>query len=376
MEPKIRVLHVIDHLGAGGAQDLLLEIVKNINRSRFEMEVCCLHGWGAYADEIRDLGVHVYSLSERRLNPFIPFSLWRLLVSNRYDILNSHLSASTLLSGIIGWLAEVPGLVVTIHALKNQSLPWVFPLWGMLSPLFDKFVAEVQLSKEELIESGVPEDKIEYIQIGTDFFNKADIYERKDRERTVREEFNIGEKDPLILNIARLHKHKGHIHLIKAMGDVAQEMPTAKLLIVGDGPMRPTLEGSTAQLGLTQNVIFAGFRRDLMALYSTCDVLVMPSIKEALGITTIQAMACGKPVVACNVGAMSEAIIHSNTGLLVPPKDPSALAQALIRLIKEPLLKRELGLRAKAFVRENFNLEALIHKYEEMYRTLGTGINR
>ncbi len=370
---RIRILQVIDNLGAGGAQELLLGLGKHINKGEFQLDVCCLHGTGMYAKEIGDLGLQVYSLSHIKSNPLIPLLLLKLIRGKGYQILHLHLEASTICGAIAGRLGGTPRIVATIHGLREQFPSWFLPLCATLSPLFDKFVAEVQLSRKELIEEGIPEAKIEYIPIGTDFFDRIN---RENRRAILRDEFGIDEGTPLILSIARLHKHKGHIYLIKAMADVVRKVPAAKLMIVGDGPMRPALEKATAQLGLTRNVIFAGFRRDLMALYSACDVLAMPSVREALGIVTIQAMACARPVVAFNVGAMSEAIIHGDTGLLVPPRDASALAQALVRLLKEPLLRKELGLRAKAFVRENFDLKALVRKYEELYKALCMGISR
>lgn len=364
----IRIVHVIDHLGAGGAQEFLLNLVGATSRSRFRMEVCTLHGWGPYAEELETLRIPVYSLSGSKFDPFIPFRLWRFLSHTRYGILHLHLSASILFGCLAGRLARVPKIIATIHALRNQSLPWVFPLYGLLSRLMDRLVAEASLSRRELAEAGVPDEKIETIILGTDTTLAANA--SADRASKVRREFGIAQEEPLILNIARLHKHKGQIHLLRVMKELLREWPSAKLLIVGDGPLRTSLEKAARQLSLTNDVIFAGFRRDLADLYSACDLVVVPSVKEGLGMTTIQAMAWGKPVVAFEVGALSEAVIDGETGYLVPAKDHEALLRAIAALLGDPVLRVSLGSQAKALVEEKFALHTMVKEYERLYESL------
>lgn len=368
MHPTVRIVHLIDHLGAGGAQEFLLSLVRTIDRSRFPMEVCTLHGWGPYAEELEALHIPVCSLSGSKFNPFMPFHLWRFLRRPNYAILHLHLSASILLGCLVGRLARALKIIATVHALRNQSLPWVFPLYGLLSRLIDKVVAEVSLSRRELTEAGVPGDKIETIILGTETTAPANA--DGDRASKVRGEFGIAQGEPLILNIARLHKHKGQIYLLRMMRELLREWPSAKLLIVGDGPLRTSLQKTAIELSLANHVIFAGFRRDLPDLYSACDLVVVPSVREGLGMTTIQAMAWGKPVVAFAVGALSEAVIDGQTGYLVPVKDHGALLRAIATLLGDPVLRTSMGSQAKALVEERFALHAMVRGYERLYESL------
>ncbi|MGC9357943.1 MAG: glycosyltransferase [Anaerolineae bacterium] len=364
MAAPIRVLHIIDHLGSGGAQEVVLDLARHLDPNRFEVEVWALHGRGSYFEELEALGISVRSLVNSKYNPWLPLGMWRALRAQTYDILHLHLSFSTLLGGFLGRLSGASRIVVTIHALRNQSLPWVFPMWGVLSPLYTRFVAEVRRSVDELRESGIPQEKIALIILGTD---KARMGELVPTEPL--DSLPAGE-GPVLLNIARLHPHKGQRYMIDAMPKIVSEFPAARLLLVGDGPQLSLLQRDVERLGLQDSVLLLGFRRDLEALYAGCDLFVMPSVREGMGLVTIQALAMGKPVVATDVGAISEAVIPGRTGLLVSPRDPDALAKACIRLLRDKDMSERFGKQGRAFVREHFALETMVDGYEKLYTSL------
>lgn len=365
MADRVKILHLIDHLASGGAQEVILGLARYLDRAQFDMHVWCLHGHGSYLKELQSLGVKVRSLSPWKFNPLLPLWLWLCLRRERYDILHLHLSFSTFLGGIAGRLTGIPNIIVTIHALKNQSLPWVFPLWKSLAPLYDKFVAEVDRSVDELRVTGIPPNKIALIRLGTE---KAETISSKSHSSV--DHWAVDGKNPIILNIARLHKHKGQLYLIRAMVEVVHKIPSAKLLVVGDGPMRSTLEREIRNLQLESSVFLLGFRRDLEALYSNCDVFVLPSVHEGMGLATVQAMAYGKPVIASAVGAISEAVLPGQTGVLVPPRDPGALAQAIISLLRDVETRCRLGRQAQSYVQSKFRLSRMVQEYEMLYRDL------
>jgi glycosyltransferase involved in cell wall biosynthesis len=339
--------------------------------------VWCLHGRGFYLDALQGHGTAARSLSPRKYDPLIFLKLWLGLRRERYDILHLHLSFSTLFGGIAGRLAHVPNVIVTIHGLKNQSLPWIFPLWKALAPLYRRFVAEVELSVEELLETGIPPHKVAFIRLGT---TKVDVVP-SEAPPTV-DHRGVNGTDPIILNIARLHPHKGQIYLVRAMRDVVGEIPSAKLLVVGDGPIRSVLEREIQELQLERSVYLLGFRRDLEALYSSCDIFVLPSVREGMGLATIQAMAYGKPVIACDVGAVSEAVRPHRTGMLVAPEDPDALARAIISLLRDAEARERLGRAARSFAQSRFSLDRMVSEYDALYselaseRTQGRGYTR
>lgn len=365
MTDRITVLHLIDHLGAGGAQEVVLNLARSLDRGRWDTRVWCLHGRGQYYDELRSLGAEVRSLSTWKANPLIPVRLLLGLRRQRCDILHLHLSFSTLAGGLAAWLAGVPRVVVTLHALKNQSLPWVFPMWAFLSALYDKFVAQVDMSARELRAVGIPPSKIAVIRLGTEMEPDSES-----EAVPLTQWLNAADEGPILLNIARLHKHKGQIHLIRAMARVVREIPSARLLVVGDGPMKQALGGEIAKLGLDKSVLLLGFRRDLRALYSASTLFVLPSTQEGMGVVTIQALAHGLPVVASDVGAVSEAVKPGETGLLVPPGDPKALAEAILVLLSDAGQRHRLGQQGQAHAREWFGLRKMVEGYEDLYGAL------
>lgn len=359
---RIRILQLIDHLGTGGAQELLLSIAQRIDRNLIEMEVCTLHGWGAYAMELEALGFPVHSLAQHRLDPRIPFRLLALLRRQRYQLLHLHLEASSLLGAVLGHYAHIPCTVITVHSLRNQMSFWFLPILKFISPLVESYVAEARLSWRELLEAGIPMPKLRYIPLGS-----APFLGQEEGVAGIRAELSPEEEGPILLNIARLHPQKGQSYLLRAMVRVLQRVPSARLLIVGDGPLRQQLERMVEELGLEGSVLFTGFRRDLARLYASCDLLVIPSVQEGLGMATLQAMAAGRPVVATSVGALSEAVVTGLTGLLVPPADPQALAEAILQLLEEPDLRERMGKQARAFAAQYFPVEAMVRGYERLY---------
>jgi glycosyltransferase involved in cell wall biosynthesis len=168
---------------------------------------------------------------------------------------------------------------------------------------------------------------------------------------------------PIILTLARLDKQKGHPYLLKA----AAQVPEALFLLVGDGPERASLENLAQQLGIAGRVLFLGYRQDIPDLLSICDMMVLPSLYEGLPLSILEAMAAGKPVIATNIGGTNEAVIDGETGLLVPPADPPALAAAIRKLIGNPLLAGKLAAAGKAEVHREFSVETMIRKVTQAY---------
>jgi glycosyltransferase involved in cell wall biosynthesis len=168
---------------------------------------------------------------------------------------------------------------------------------------------------------------------------------------------------PIILTLARLDKQKGHPYLLRA----AVQVPDALFLLAGDGPERAGLENLVQQLGIAGRVLFLGYRQDIADLLKICDMMVLPSLYEGLPLSILEAMAAGKPVIATNIGGTNEAVIDGQTGLLVPPADPPALAAAIRKLIENPLLAGKLAAAGKEQVQREFSVETMICRVTQVY---------
>ncbi|MDY0392055.1 MAG: glycosyltransferase [Candidatus Bipolaricaulis sp.] len=171
------------------------------------------------------------------------------------------------------------------------------------------------------------------------------------------------------LAVGRFDVPKDYANLLQAFAYVAQARPEAQLLIAGDGPLRPSMEQLANDLGITDRVKFLGIRRDIPALMNAADAYVMSSAWEGMPNVLLEAAASGLPIVATDVGGNSEVVIDGKTGFLVPPKDPEALAQAMVQLMGLPQEeRRRVGEAARQYVEANYSLDRVVDQWEALYR--------
>jgi L-malate glycosyltransferase len=189
----------------------------------------------------------------------------------------------------------------------------------------------------------------------------------------IHEELWLPRHAPLIGNVAALVPHKGQRHLVDAAAEIVRQEPDARFIIAGEGELRETLERQIKHHDLEKHVLLAGFRPDVLSLHKAFDVFVMSSVTEGLGTSLLAAMACGKPVVATSVGGMPEVVVHGETGLLVPPRDHLAMAEAILRLLKDRPLRERMGAAGLARVRAHFTSEIMVRNTVRVYERILRG---
>src|SRR5215218_4846416 len=165
---------------------------------------------------------------------------------------------------------------------------------------------------------------------------------------------------PIVGNVAALVPHKGQKHLIEAAALVVRHVPDARFVIAGEGELRLSLERQIRERHLEKHVLLLGFRPDVLSLHKAFDIFVMSSVTEGLGTSLLDAMACGRPVVATNVGGIPEVVVDGETGLLVPPRDAGALAAAIGRLLGDRALRERMGAAGLARVQSTFSAELMV----------------
>jgi len=173
---------------------------------------------------------------------------------------------------------------------------------------------------------------------------------------------------PLVGNVAALVPHKGQRHLIEAAAIVIQKVPDARFVIAGEGELRPQLERLIKERHLEKHVFLAGFRPDILSVHKAFDIFVMSSITEGLGTSLLDAMACGKPIVATTAGGMPEVVADGRTGILVPPRDHETMAAAIVRLLTDEKARAEMGAAGLARVRTLFSAERMVQDTLAVYR--------
>ena len=225
--------------------------------------------------------------------------------------------------------------------------------------------------KKVLVEGGVDPENIEVIPSGIDFspFDEDSLISTF--KNYLRREFSFAPDDYLVGIVAHLSDHKGHEYLIQATNILKEHSAKIKMIIVGEGPLRMKLDRQAKESDVEDIVFFLGFRKDVPKILSSLDLFVLSSYLEGMGSSILDAMACRLPVVATRVGGIPEVVIHRETGLLVPPRNPSALARAILKLYYNRTLASRLGQRGYELVHKRFSAEAMAGKVVRLYERLG-----
>ena len=234
----------------------------------------------------------------------------------------------------------------------------------------DLFVAASEAIKTILEHDGIPTSRIVVVHDGIDVAKIQRL-----PAVNLRAEYWLPHGVPLIVNVGALVAHKGQKHLLDAMPHVLREVPDAHLVILGEGELRPQLERQIKDLRLEKRALLAGFRDDVLQLVKSADLFVMSSITEGLGSTVLDAMAMSLAVVGTRAGGIPEAVVHGETGLLVPPADPRALAGAIVRLLKDAPLRNQMGQAGVKRVAEHFGVGRLLNGTLEAYKEAQRIIN-
>jgi glycosyltransferase involved in cell wall biosynthesis len=211
----------------------------------------------------------------------------------------------------------------------------------------------------------VPEEKITVVHNGVDLRRFCSPLPRDEARRRL----NLPLDALIVGNIARLAEIKGYRYALEAIAKVKGEWPTLRYVIVGQGSELPMWQAQVRELGIESNVVFLGFRADVPEILSALDVLLFPSLMEAMPMALLEAMAMRLPIVATNVGGIPE-VLGKGSGILVPPKDSDAIAGALRQLLKDLQARQRMGAAGRERVEKNFTLELMVDRTLEVYRRL------
>jgi len=370
----IKLLHLADTADRGGGETYLFVLADRLPRDRYVLCVLC-PSEGLFSERLREIGVQVVPFEiPRLLSPAALLRLIRLLRQHRPDIVQSHGARPNLYAALAGRWARVPIIVSTIHnSLYDYPVSSIRRSLYLLGErltfaLSDRTVCVAEALAQDLMErSGRNPRKVQVIQNGVDL----EAFDPKLVDRwKVRSEFGLEEHTPLIGIVGRMTPQKGHLDFLTALGQIKAVIPTIRALIVGDGPLRPTLVQYARTHRLDDCCIFTGMREDIPAIIGALDVVAIPSLSEGLPFTLLEAMAMGKPVVTTRVNGVAEVVEDGITALLVPPQAPDMLARAVIALLKNKELSSRLGATARQQAEQRFGMERMIQGVEALYEEL------
>ncbi len=374
---KIKVLHITKMKGVSGSENHLLTLLSELNKDRFETHLSILAEPRHvpllldYKDRLEQAGVIVSLLVIRKyMNLSLLWKLRAYLLQENFHIVHTHLIHADFYGTLAAKLAGIQTIVSSRHNddrfRHHPLLIWLNRILAhyhsniiVISDWIGTFLQEIE---------GIPAKKIVRIHYGLQPNTVAHTAD----PQYVRQQFQIPDQIPVIGTIGRLTVQKGHTYLLQAVRQVKAHFPELRVVIIGEGELRAELENQAKALKIDTNVIFTGYRNDVLKLLSGLDFFVFPSLWEGFGLVLLEAMALKKAVIASNVSAIPESVISGETGIIVPPKNAERLAEAMLTLLNDHNLAQTMGKAGYKHVQENFSVQKMVQTTEALYTSLIT----
>lgn len=373
----LRPLVLISGLPVGGAENVTASFLTHLAGTGRTVPVCTVTDRrdGPPADELARAGVPRFDLGARRLaDPLALGRLVRLLERERIDLIHAHGQDASIVAAAARALRPTD-LVVTRHVLEepkeNARQRGRSGLALASLRRADAVVAVSRAVARRLRSSAVPEDRIHVIPNGveTDRFAPGRL---DDSRQEVRRSLGFEDEARVLLLPAVMREDKGHELLLGVLPGVRRRVPSVRVLFAGGGARESALRREAKARDVDDVVRFLGFRTDVPELMAASDVVVLPSLAEALPTVLMEAAAASRPAVATRVGGTPEIVENGRTGFLVPPDDPPALAEGLARLLGDAALARRFGCAARSRARRLFDIRQLVDRTLALWRDVAT----
>ena len=362
---RIRVVEVLATGTNGGAQEHLYGLLTRMDHNRYDVSVVSLSP-GSGVRKIQRAGIPTLVIDEPD-DAIAVGALAAHLAEVRADVIHNHMfRAETVGTRAAIALGEIghrrPYIVTTVHSSRFRPEADRQELRD-LTPRMDQLIAVSRMIEHKIADEGRVGAPVRLIYNGVDL----ERYDHQEACCTLPAEYGMEEGSQVVGVVARLEPEKGHPTLLEAWPQVLRAVPDAYLLIVGEGSRRETLEAQARDLRIAHRVVFTGRRDDVPAVTAALDVAVLPSYREAQGLSILEAMALSRPVVASNVGGIPEMITDGVTGLLVPPHDATALAGAIARLLRDHPYADTIGRAGHDMVHDRFCIELMVSAIQTIY---------
>ncbi len=368
-----KVFYLLDSLNVGGTEVQAVELAIRLNPARYDVTLGCLRARGPLLERFKGTPVSIQEFypkggfdSPRGI--YQMFRLARFLRRGRFQIMHAHDLYANLLGIPAAFLARVPVIISSqrdlghLELYKSRRRIWLRRLQNLSTVVLTNANA---VRDAVLAEDHFAPTKVRVIHNGVDL----EKFNRRSQDRSWLSP--TGSKECWIALVGNMHGDvKGHPVLIEAAEAIVREFPDVRFLFAGDGQRRKDFEEQADRLRIGKHFLFLGRRDDVPRILSCCDIGVLPSKAEGLPNAVLEYLAAGLPTIASRVGGNAEIIEDGITGLLVPPEDCSALAEAILRLLRNPSLATDLGKKGQGFVAAEFSFQRLIEKTDEMYTEL------
>ncbi|HYF83729.1 MAG TPA: glycosyltransferase [Clostridia bacterium] len=361
----IKVIHVLSDMKIGGAGSWLLNLLRSINKEKYDIKIVLPQGSLLIA-KVQELGFEAIPVDGMKDKSF-DLGAVRLMLGifkkEKPQIVHTHASLSARLAARLAGVK----IINTKHCIDSRKTG-IKKLAGACvnTLLSDSIIAVSTAVKQNVADNGVAESRISVIYGGV-----CQVKELGDEERDrVRQSWGIAAEEIVVGVVARLTQVKGHKHFIDAAEIISRDNVNVKFVIAGTGPKEQELKDLAAQRGLADRVVFTGFIDNIYEIFNIIDINVISSLSEALCLSIIEGMCVGKPSVGTNIGGIPEVIKDGYNGFLVPAGDSIMLADAILKLVRDPELRKAMGEKGRELVAQNFTADAMARGIEELYEAV------
>jgi len=360
---KIHIQHVLLSLQPGGLENGVVNVVNRLAPDQFQSSICCLKHAGEFAARLGP-EVTIHEMGWKGGNDLmLPFRLARLFRRTRPDIVHTRNAESFYYAFLGAKLAGIKCIIHSEHGRAFNDRPIRFRVQRWFSRHIQAlFSVSRQLKGELVARIGIPEQRIQVLYNGVDLERFG-----SGQRAAVRRQLDLRESDIVVGSVGRLVPVKNYELLLKAVAALGRK--DVMMVLVGEGPARAGLEALATSLGMEQQVRFLGHRDDVTSLLSAMDIFVLPSLNEGMSNTLLEAMASGVASIASDVGGNPEVITHERNGYLFASGDEAALIGQLRTLCSDAGLRGSLAAAGREHITREFSIQAMIARYEHLYRT-------
>lgn len=371
----MKILHVVGDSKFGGGSVIIMGLAEKAVELGWEVNV--LTSDAQYINILNSKNINTINSNfiRRSIHPIHDslgvYQLYRFLRKNHYDIVHTHTSKGGFIGRLAARMAGVPVVIHTAHgfAFHEETVKPVLYFFSQLERLAaywaDVVVTVSNFHRQWALKLKIGnEKKVKAIPNG---INPARVMLRKDCDQ-VRKELGVQTDEIVIMVLGRLAKQKGLEDLLESVPQILQQSASKfRILLVGEGPLEAELEQLTQQLNISEYILFLGFRDDIGDLLAATDIVVLPTLREGLSIALLEAMSAAKPVITTTIGSNKEVIVDGISGLLVPPKCPDRIAEAIVNLMENDQLRKSLGSEAKKKFEQYYTEDRMLQSYMELY---------
>lgn len=360
---KNNIMFLLQGLEMGGLEKMVVDLVNNMPPS-YRISMCCYDSLGPLLKSISSSIEVIYLKRKSGFDLSYIMKLFKVMRKKKIEIVHLHNRTAFIYGTIAARLAGIRNIIYTEHGRTIKLTRKAKIAHRLMNRVLKKTVVVTRYLKEMLVEKeGFNPNKIIIIPNGIDgskfMINKSTLREEND--------LSLKEEDKIIGIVARLDPIKNHKCLIGAMTLIEKEEPKAKLLVVGDGPLKSTLIKKVKDRNLQETIYFLGEREDIPNILAGVDLFVLSSLSEGMSITLVEAMAAGLPIIATEVGGNPDLIDHGKNGILVPKGDENAMASAILKVLKNTKIARSLGAEARKKYESEYTLDMMVKKYIAIY---------